>query len=79
MYYVKATANNKKTGKWLKIINVTKSTIEGDYKLEVKFDGKTHYAMVTTKDPSLNKMIFAKDWPDLKAVSLEEVIKDLTK
>ena len=77
MYYVKATANNKKTGKWLKIINVTKGDIEGDYKLEVKFNGKTHYAMVTTRDENLNGMIFAKDWPNLKAVELNEVIKDL--
>ena len=78
MYYVKAIGKNKKTGKWLKIINVTKGTIEGDYKLEVKFNGETHYAMITTRDPRLNNMKFAKGWPNLKAVSVEEVIKDLT-
>ena len=78
MYYVKAIGNNKKTGKWLKIINVTKDKIEDDYILEVKFNGKTHYAKVTTRDPSVNNMLFAKGWPDLKAVDIIEVIKDLT-
>ena len=77
MYYVKSINNKAKTNKWLKIVGVTKDKVKNDYILQVKFNGETHYAKVTTRDPSLNNMIFAKGWPDLKAVVLEDVIKEL--
>ena len=78
MYYVRAVGKSKtgkNTDKWLKILNVTKQS-EYDYKLEVRFEGKKHYALVTTKDISLNNMEFAEGWPTLKPVGLNEVIKN---